>query len=150
MLTSALFPTAYILSTDPAFSWIHTSLAQDPNVIKQIQSYRVSTSDERTSQRDENQRHNSNAVKNGLSLSKKDASWSKDEVIAQILPVNGKLHLLDIEWLMTQRSRHLSHVPGQKVVGHQMRYWLRRPIRLSQRRSSSSPVSRLYRSIRYL
>ena len=87
----ALFPTAYILSTDPAFGWIHTSLAQDPNVIKQIKSYRVSTSDERTSQRDENQRHNTNAVKNGLALSKKDASWSKDDVVAQILPVNSEL-----------------------------------------------------------
>jgi hypothetical protein len=104
ILITALFPTAYILSTDPAFGWIHTSLAQDTNVSKQIKSYRVSTSDERTSQRDENQRHNSNAVKKGLSLSKKDASWSKDDVVAQILPVNSELLLVGEK--LTPRPRH--------------------------------------------
>jgi hypothetical protein len=109
-LIPALFPTAYILSTDPAFGWIHTSLAQDPNVSKQIKSYRVSTSDERTSQRDENQRHNSNAVKNGLSLSKKDASWSKDDVVAQILPVNSEHLIISFaQRTLTARSRYFRY-----------------------------------------
>jgi hypothetical protein len=107
----ALFPTAYILSTDPAFGWIHTSLAQDPNVSKQIKSYRVSTSDERTSQRDENQRHNSNAVKKGLSLSKKDASWSKDDVVAQILPVNSEHLIISFaKRTLTARSRYFRYL----------------------------------------
>jgi hypothetical protein len=75
---------------DPAFGWIHTYLAQDPKVVKQIRSYKVATSDERASQRDENRRHNPSDVKNGLALSKKDASWSNDEVVAQILPINGE------------------------------------------------------------
>lgn len=120
-MITALFPTAYILSTDPAFGWIHTSLAQDPNVTKQIRSYRVSTSDERTSQRDENQRHNSNAVKNGLSLSKKDASWSKDDVVAQILPVNSEFPISSrVKGLLMIRSRYLRYSSREKVVDHQM------------------------------
>jgi len=90
-----LFPTAYILSTDPAFDWVHTYLAQDPGVAKQVRSYRVATNDVRAAQQNDTQRQNSMApnfgysTSIGLSLNKKDASWSKDKVIAQILPIDG-------------------------------------------------------------
>lgn len=84
-----MFPTAFIPIEDPAFDWIHTFIAQDPSVIRQMKSYRVLTSDERESRKDDARRHNKKAKKNGLALSKKDASWTKDSVVAQLLPTDG-------------------------------------------------------------
>lgn len=105
----ALFPTAFVQMSDPAFDWIHTFLAQDPSVIKQMKSYRVVTSNERESQGDDVKRQNKKAKKNGLALTRKDADWTSDSVVAQLLPIDGELGLLrqlsmTLPWAETRRS----------------------------------------------
>lgn len=95
-----LFPTVFIQVEDPAFKWIHTALAQDPSVVRQMQSYRLVTSDESDSLKDEMSRH---VVRHKeappLALSKRDATWSRDSVVGQLLPIDGSWLRYHVDYL---------------------------------------------------
>lgn len=67
-------------------------LAQDNGVQKQTRSFRLITADSRESKRDDAKRNTSNKErKESLLVSKTDASFAMDDVIGQIVPVNGEV-----------------------------------------------------------
>jgi hypothetical protein len=85
-----IFPKAYIPATDPAFAWIMAHLAQQP-LINDLSTFRVSTADERESKRDDMKRRAKNPdMKKTLVIARDGASFTEDDVVAQIVPVNGQ------------------------------------------------------------
>ncbi|WWD00331.1 hypothetical protein V866_007243 [Kwoniella sp. B9012] len=105
---NAIFPTAHITYSDPAFEWIMSYLAQSPEAQRQIKSFRLITADVRQSKRDDTNRLRTSTKKSeGLSVARKDATFV-DDVVGQISPVNEHAIFINHKgcyfWI-TRRSR---------------------------------------------
>jgi hypothetical protein len=64
-------------------------LAQHEGVQKQLKSFRLTTADSRTSQRDDVHRNNRFMKSEGLAVSKTQASFMLGDVVGQVVPING-------------------------------------------------------------
>lgn len=76
----ALFPSAYIAMGDPSFKWIMAYLAQDEGAQEQLKSSRLSATDGRESKYVTGDRNNQ----------KFRASFVADDIVGELIPVNGK------------------------------------------------------------
>ncbi|OCF36572.1 hypothetical protein I316_01823 [Kwoniella heveanensis BCC8398] len=80
-----LFPTAYISSADPAYSWIMAWIAQDPYVLSQIHDFQLSTTDSRSLKKRAKNALVAAGTK-GAGVGQHNATWAIKDVIGQILP----------------------------------------------------------------
>ncbi|WRT64999.1 uncharacterized protein IL334_001940 [Kwoniella shivajii] len=112
-LSDALFPTAHVKASDPAFEWIMSYLAQSKSAQRQLKSFRLWTSDNRQSRRDDSNRLKTKTRKSeNLSVARKDATFV-DEVVGQMLPVDNQAIYINHEgthlWI-TRKSKEYAKI----------------------------------------
>ncbi|WWC87138.1 uncharacterized protein L201_002024 [Kwoniella dendrophila CBS 6074] len=86
----AIWPTAYITQSDPAFNWITTYLAQSAEAQKQMKSFRLTTSDLRHSKKEEFNRLRTSSNKSktdSIGIARNDATFV-GEAIGQMSLLN--------------------------------------------------------------
>ncbi|WVW78709.1 hypothetical protein I302_100669 [Kwoniella bestiolae CBS 10118] len=117
-LYDAIFPTAHILATDPAFEWIMSYLAQSNQAQRQLKSFRLITADARQSKRDDANRLRTSTKKvEGLTIARKDATFVED-VVGQISPVNEQAIFINHKgtylWITRRSKGYANSDPNER------------------------------------